>query len=124
VNEKQCASDEELLSGMKLYVRFSVMYQIFNIIGCRVAVVPITSTAVTFLVPTTSIDSQYSAIITLDDSFKEHVVLFGFNGTNLTVKSSFCNISSLEVYRGREHAIEINHQGFSLSDNGSIEVRI
>ena len=37
--------------------------------------------------------------------------------------TSFCNISSLEVYRGREQVIEINHQGFFLSENGSIEVK-
>ena len=35
------------------------------------------------------------------------------------LNSSTCQISSLEVYRGREQAIEISHQGFSLSDNGS-----
>ena len=39
------------------------------------------------------------------------------------VNSSTCNISSLEVYRGREQAIEISHEGFSLTDNGSIEVK-
>ena len=37
------------------------------------------------------------------------------------VNSSICQISSLEVYRGREEAIKISHQGFSLN-NGSIEV--
>jgi hypothetical protein len=66
---------------------------------------------------------EITAVATSDDNFKEFIVIFGFNGTNRTVKSSFCNISSLEVYRGREHAIEISHQGFSLGDNGSIEVR-
>ena len=35
---------------------------------------------------------------------------------------SFCAISSLEVYRGRDQAIEINYQGFSLGDGGIIEV--
>ena len=38
------------------------------------------------------------------------------------VNTSFCHIASLEVYRGREQAIEINHEGFSLSDRGTIEV--
>jgi hypothetical protein len=88
--------------------------------GCSTTVAPIYST---FLIPTATIDSQYSAIVTLDDHFKEKVVLFGFNGTNQTVNNNVCQISSLEVYRGREQAIEISHQGFSLSDNGSIEVR-
>jgi hypothetical protein len=38
--------------------------------------------------------------------------------------SSACQIFSLEVYRGREQAIEISHQGFSLSDNGTIQVHL
>ena len=33
-----------------------------------------------------------------------------------------CNATSLEVYRGREQVINITHDGFSLSDNGIIEV--
>ena len=39
-----------------------------------------------------------------------------------SLNSSSCQISSLEVYRGREQAFEISHQGFSLSDNGTIQV--
>jgi hypothetical protein len=89
--------------------------------GCSTTVAPI---YYTFLIPTAAIDSRYSAITTLDsDSFKEYVVAFGFNGTNQTVNNNICNVSSLEVYRGREQGIEISYQGFSLSDNGSIEVR-
>ena len=41
----------------------------------------------------------------------------------MNADTSFCNISSLEVYRGREQVIKISHQGFSLSDNGSFEVQ-
>ena len=77
----------------------------------------------TFLIPTTAINSQYSVITHTDKYFTEYVVTFGFNGTNQMVNSSFCIVSSLEVYRGREQAIEIGHQGFSPCDNGSIEVR-
>ena len=46
-----------------------------------------------------------------------------FKDTGQPVNSSICQISSLEVYRGREQAIEISHQGFSLSDDYSIEVQ-
>ena len=38
------------------------------------------------------------------------------------VTSSSCQIAALEVYRGREQAIEIRHGGFSLSDRGTVEV--
>ena len=91
-----------------------------SISGCSTAIAPMNST---FLIPTDAIDSQYSVITHTDKYFNEYVATFGFNGTSQTVNSSFCIISSLEVYRGREQATEISHQGFFLSHNGSIEVR-
>ena len=48
--------------------------------------------------------------------------IFKFNETDQPVNSSFCTISSLEVYWGREQVIEISHQGFLLNNNGSVEV--
>ena len=45
-----------------------------------------------------------------------------FRSREEQVNSSLCQISSLEVYRGRDQAIEISHQGFSLSGSGTIEV--
>ena len=45
-----------------------------------------------------------------------------FKETADYVNGSVCHISSLEVYRGSEQAIEINHGGFSLDDNGTIKV--
>ena len=47
---------------------------------------------------------------------------FHFNDTDQLVNNSACHIDSLEVYRGREQAIEISHDGFSLTENGTIEV--
>ena len=91
-------------------------------IGCSIAVIP---TRYSLLIPTANINSQYLAITsTISDKFNEYIVLFGFNGINQTVNSSVCNISSLEVYRGREQVIEISHQGFSMNDNGSVEVNL
>ena len=54
----------------------------------------------------------------------QYAELFCWNAIigHFTVNNSFCAISSLEVYRRREQAIEINHEGFSLNDDGSIEV--
>ena len=70
------------------------------------------------------IDSQYSTIVSINKFNEIYVESFGFNETNQPVNSSFCNISNLEVYRGREQAIEISHQGFFINDSGSIEVRV
>ena len=39
-----------------------------------------------------------------------------------TINTSFCHISSLEVYRGRNKAIEIDPSGFSFGQSGTIVV--
>jgi hypothetical protein len=39
----------------------------------------------------------------------------------LSVNTSFCHISSLEVYRGRQNTTEIRQDGFALSQMGTIE---
>ena len=61
-------------------------------------------------------------VLVADDYTTNNSAIFKFNGTNQLVNNSLCHISSLEVYRGREQAIEISHQGFSVSNNGNIEV--
>ena len=50
------------------------------------------------------------------------VVTVDVNDTHQSVNGSFCCIVSLEVYRGRGQITEISHDGFSLSDRGTIEV--
>ena len=40
------------------------------------------------------------------------------------VLNSMCHISSLEVYRGRDHVTRIMHDGFLLSDSGRVEASI
>ena len=41
---------------------------------------------------------------------------------NQPINSSRCQIASLEVYRGREQAIAISHNGFSLGNGSNLEV--
>ena len=43
---------------------------------------------------------------------------------NEPINSSHCQISSLEVYRGREQAISISYNGFSLRTRSKREVSI
>ena len=59
----------------------------------------------------------------IDDVVDAVVALRGI-AEHTQLNSSICHISSLEVYRGREQAIEISHGGFSLSSNGTIKVYI
>ena len=49
-------------------------------------------------------------------------VIVTFRSREEQVNGSICEISSLEVYRGREQATNISHQGFSLTENGTIKV--
>ena len=50
------------------------------------------------------------------------VVVFNGIMTNQIVGSAVCNITNLQVYRGRRQVIEISHKGFSLNEGGNIQV--
>ena len=67
-----------------------------------------------------SIESTTALIISSLQTLTDAVVIH--QQSLMQVNSSFCHISSLEVYQGREQAIEISHQGFTLSNGGTIEV--
>ena len=76
----------------------------------------------TNLCPIAVVDSRTSNITSLMVEFNVDAV-FKFNHSNQLVDNSFCHIASLEVFRGWNQSIMINHDGFFLSNNGSIEVR-
>ena len=61
-----------------------------------------------------------ASISTLVDAL---VIVANTSNCQLASSDPACSISSLEVYRGREQAIEISHEGFSLSDKGTFEVK-
>ena len=89
--------------------------------GCSHAVVPIEESHLTAIV---FIDSLNTSIVThLRADSRDQISRFHFSETLQALNNSFCQVASLEVYRGREQAIEISHDGFSLNDNGSIEVK-
>ena len=76
------------------------------------------------IIPIADVSFQDSTITNIQSHSDSSVIIstFVFNKTKQLVNSSFCNISTLEVYRGREQAIKIDYEGFYLSDNGTIEV--
>ena len=80
------------------------------------------------LITITRLDSSILNItyLLVADNTKNNSTTFKFNDLerDQLVNSSHCNISSLEVYRGMDEVIEINHDGFSLSNNGNIEVAL
>ena len=60
------------------------------------------------------------------DLTRNNSTIFKFNDLerDQLVNSSHCDISSLKAYRGMDEVIEINYDGFSLSNNGNIEVAL
>ena len=80
----------------------------------------------------TATGEPYQPILTINAMNRSRLqIIHGTETQNVTVivtstkkqvNNSVCRISSLEVYRGREQAIEIGHDGFSLGNSGTIEV--
>ena len=96
-------ADEECVNDRDLFI------------GCSHAVVP---------------SSQLIALSLIHSDTNTHLIgnnpntaeSFHFNGTGQQLDNSFCQIASLEVFRGWNQTFEISHNGFSLSDNGTVEV--
>ena len=69
-------------------------------------------------------DPENSALITattFNRHLPERTAILVHSETQTLVFSPTCHIASLEVYRGRDQAITISHDGLSLSDNGTLE---
>ena len=122
ISEDQCVKDQELFKGNNLILRFIIDFYInYHHSGCTDAIVPTSSLHNNIIITTIAVLDSSSAITYLLGNVTTYKT-FKINETNQLVNSSFCHISSLEVYRGRQQAIEISNQGFSLSENGSIKV--
>ena len=59
-----------------------------------------------------------------DASHTDATIVSIINGTHQLVNGSVCQISSLEVYRGRSQITEISYDGLSLSGNGTVKVKV
>ena len=111
--------------AIKWYV-ISLYRNLINLIitsGCGHATVPAQSQRLITIAYLFISRLNITNLLVADNTTNNNAT-FKFSETNQPVNSSLCNISSLEVYRGREQAIEISHDGFSLSNSGSIEVII
>ena len=65
-------------------------------------------------------NSTIAQTVNMDDEIVNAIVTF--RSREEQVNGSICEISALEVYRGREQATNISHQGFSLTENGTFKV--
>ena len=104
-----------------------VCHQFNIVVACSSAIIPAGSTlsknsTAVLDFPSISHDSITTLMVAdLEANVKD--AIFIVSETNQSVSSSFCNISGLEVFRGREQAIEISYEGFILNDKGQITVR-
>ena len=74
------------------------------------------------LIAIASASSSTSIATLVVDASADGSATFYFKDTEQSINKSVCDIDSLEVYRGREHAIKISHNGFTLSNSGAFEV--
>ena len=99
------------------------------IAGCSFSVAP--SKEISYLTLTLAITEPgqqhlLMAATTINSSNQVTNATIVYNETSqlVPIVSSVCRITSLEVYRGRDHVTRIRHNGFSLSDSGTVEASI
>ena len=139
VSEKRCITNEELIGGNimildTIIIIIVIVYYTgnFNNTDCNFAIttrediVPSIYRSILIISYQELNNSTVSTnAITVDSQgtdAADAVVVLKEQQVQINNNRSFCAISSLEVYRGRDQAIEISHQGFSLGDGGIIEV--
>ena len=70
-----------------------------------------------------STDVEWNTADTLmSDNSITTAIIVALYSINQPVNGSLCQITSLEVYRGRRHINRISHDGFFLSNEGIIRV--
>ena len=128
VIENQCTNNQQLLDGKKRSIVVEVIFNCFTFDAeCPFAITPSSELNISKLALRFIFDNETSSTTggqTIASNGDDIIaVLVVHKTTQMSVNNSVCNISSLEVYRGRQQSYEISKDGFSLSKNGTIEVR-
>ena len=92
---------------------------IYRFIECSFAIIPTGEPNPLRL--TIIIVNETSRLDTISNNGSANAIVI-LRSTGEQVNHSVCKISSLKVYRGKDQAFEISHEGFSLGDSGTIEV--
>lgn len=100
--------------------------------GCRFSVAPneeFSYTTLTFVITECNRQLQCLRLMTAatfnsSGQLANATIVYNETHQHHDVVSPSCHITSLEVYRGRDQVIRISHDGFSLSDNGTVEASI
>ena len=139
VSEKRCITNEELIGGNimildTIIIIIVIVYYTgnFNNTDCNFAIttrediVPSIYRSILIIsyqeLNNSTVSTNAITVNSQGTDAADAVVVLKDQQMQINNNGSFCAISSLEVYRGRDQAIEISHQGFSLGDGGIIEV--
>ena len=133
VSERQCVRNQGLLNGIIASSDSELdaspallrLHEIFLIpAGCMFSIAPSqqhSNITLTILIRTTN--QRETLLMTPEaGNILTEAVIVHRTTMHQSVNSSSCSISSLEVYRGKQQAFEIAHDGWSLTDNGTIKV--
>ena len=94
--------------------------------GCMFAIAPIGfETPHMIAVYMESHQNNTVTLTTADANLSKSIAVITYREWYEQVNSSLdCHIDSLEVYRGRQQITEISRSGFSISENGTIQVML
>ena len=139
VSEQRCITNEELIGGNIMILNTIIIIIViayytgnFNNTDCNFAIttrediVPSIYRSILIIsyqeLNNSTVSTNAITVNSQGTDVADAVVVLKEQQVQINNNRSFCAISSLEVYRGRDQAIEISHQGFSLGDGGIIEV--
>ena len=89
--------------------------------GCMFAIAPVGSDSPHMIA--VYMESNQNNIIALTTADTNSIAVITYREWYEKANSSLdCHIDSLEVYRGKQYVTEINHNGFSITENGTIQV--
>jgi hypothetical protein len=121
VDERRCVDNQVLHDGIPILR--SISSYVYNINCLHLLCY---TTACRFAISSRQDPSSYQITLFVTDQgqFQSSVAVVTYEPHRqaVNVNNTLCHISSLEVYRGREQAIEISHDGFLLTENGNINV--
>ena len=122
VSEDRCAKDQELFNGNIVGNNSNLKYYFFCHLDCGFATVP--NGEPSNLSIALVLNGSNLRIADPEASLTDATIVSITNGTHQLVNGSVCQISSLEVYRGRSQITVISYDGLSLSGSGTVKVNL
>ena len=107
VEERECTKNENIVNSNDINLCRHHYHQCVCFTGCSLAL----------------IKNNHESIPLVDVHLSKGLMLVHRNQLK-NINTSWCQIISLEVYRGSNKSIEVNHSGFILTDNSIFEVKL